>query len=80
MVEDLKTSQPVWWYSKLKRMSSNDRTRSEEPTVQSFLGLPDQTHAEKIANQFSEISYLYQPIKAEDIYMKNIENMKPSPV
>ena len=56
MVEDLKTSQPGQWYSKLKRMSSHDQTRSEEPIVQSFLGLPDQTQAETIANQFSEIS------------------------
>ena len=79
MVEDLKTSQPGQWYSKLKRMSSHDQAKSEEPIVQSFLGLSDETQTENIADQFSHISNLYEPLKTDDICMDNIENLKPPP-
>ena len=72
IVEDLKTSQPGMWYSKLKRMSSHNQAQSEMPTVQSFLGIPDQIQGEKIADQFSEISHLYEPLKTEDISLEEI--------
>ena len=62
------------WYSKLKRMSSHNQAQSEIPTVQSFLGIPDQIQGEKIADQFSEISHLYEPLKTEDISLEEITN------
>ena len=33
IVEDLKLSNPSQWYSKLKRMSSHDQSKSEESKV-----------------------------------------------
>ena len=79
IVEDLKTSQPGQWYSKLKRMSSHDQAKTEEPIVQSLNDLPDQTQAEEIANQFSHIANLYEPLKSEDICLDGIQNSKPYP-
>ena len=79
IVEDLKISQPGLWYSKLKRMSSHGQANNEVPIVQSFLGIPDQAQAEEIANQFSEISNIYEPLKTEDISLDNISNTKPYP-
>ena len=46
IVEDLKISQPGQWYSKLKRMSSHDQAKSEEPIVLSFDG-PLTRHKQK---------------------------------
>ena len=79
IVEDLKTSQPGMWYSKLKRMSSHSQANEEQPMVQSFLGTPVHTQAEEIANQFSEISNIYEPLKTEDISLDGIKNSKPYP-
>ena len=70
IVEDLKFSNPSQWYSKLKRMSSHDQAKSEEPNVLSFLGISDQNQAEQIATQFSEISNLYEPLKTEDVSLE----------
>ena len=80
IVEDLKISNPSQWYSKLKRMSSHDQTKSEEPNVMSFLGVSDHNQAELIADQFSEISNQYEPLKNEDINLEGATNMKPSPL
>ena len=79
IVEDLKISQPGQWYSKLKRMSSHDQAKSEEPIVLSFDGLSDQAQAEEIAKQFSQIANLYEPLKSEDICLDGIQNDKPYP-
>ena len=80
IVEDLKTSKPGQWYSKLKRMTSHDQAKSEEPNVISFLGISDQSQAEQIASQFSEISNIYEPLKTDDISLEGIKNMKPYPL
>ena len=58
-------------------MSSHNQAQSEMPTVQSFLGIPDQIQGEKIADQFGEISHLYEPLKTEDISLEEITNNKP---
>ena len=79
IVEDLKTSKPSQWYSKLKRMSSHDQAHSEEPVVQSFIGISDELQAEKIAEQFSQISNLYDPLEAEDVCLGDVGNTKPFP-
>ena len=47
IVEDLKTSRPGMWYSKLKRMSSHGQANDDQPIVQSFLDIPNQTESEK---------------------------------
>ena len=61
-------------------MSSHDQAKSEEPEVISFLGIPDETQAEEIANQFSEISNIYEALKTEDINLDGITNAKPYPL
>ena len=79
IVEDLKLSNPSQWYSKLKRMSSHDQAKSEEPIVQSFDGMSDAAQSEEIANQFSQISNLYKPLQSDDICLDGISNNKPYP-
>ena len=79
IVEDLKVSNPGQWYSKLKRMTSHNQAKSEEPIVESLMDLPNQTQAEEIANQFGKISNLYEPLKTEDICLDDIKNTKPYP-
>ena len=80
IVEDLKISNPSQWYSKLKRMSSHDQAKSEAPEVMSFLGVSDHSQAEQIADQFSEISNLYEPLRSDDIKLEGITNGKPCPL
>ena len=79
IVEDLKTSNPGQWYSKLKRMSSHNQAKNEEPIVQSLSELTDSAQAEVIAEQFSQISNEYEPLDSNDISMENITNDKPYP-
>ena len=59
---------------KLKRMSSHNQARNDEPIVQSLGGLTDQDQAEAIAEQFSQISNQYEPLNSGDICMENISN------
>ena len=80
MVEDLKTSNIGQWYSKVKRMSSIDPTKNEHVSVQDIMDVPSETQAELIADNFSEISHLYQPLKSEDIQIPSLENSKPVPL
>ena len=61
IVNDLKTSDPSQWYSKIKRMSSQDKDKDVE--VQELMNLSPQDQAEQIADQFSGISNLYDPLQ-----------------
>ena len=49
------------------------------PVVQFFLVVPDLNQAKKIADQFSQISHLYEPLSTEDISLEGITNTKPYP-
>ena len=80
MVEDLKTSNIGQWYSKVKRMSQIDPSKEDKVQVQELMDLPSENQAELIADGFSEISNLYQPLKTEDIQMPNSANSKPAPL
>ena len=51
--------------------------KEEEPTVQ--MSIPDEQQAEKIADQFSEISHLYSPLRTEDINLNCIIDERPPP-
>ena len=53
-------------------MSSHDQAKTEEPIVQSFLGMPNHEQAEAIADQFSHISN-NEPLQTEDVYEWNFE-------
>ena len=78
IVNDLKLSNPSQWYSKIKRMSSQDK--ENEIIVQELAGLSPKLQAEKIADQFSGVSNQYQPLNSSDIDMKNLSDDRPPPV
>ena len=73
IVEDLKISNPSQWYSKLKRITSNEQMNAEE-----ISNLNNQSQAEAIADSFCSISNEYKPLETNDI---NIEGCcgTPSP-
>ena len=79
IVEDLKLSNPSKWYSKLKRMSSHNSAKNEECEILSLVGLPNQTQAEVIADEFSAVSNLYEPLNKDDISIQST-NEKPVPI
>ena len=79
IVNDLKNSNQSQWYSKLKRMSSHSQDKDSNTIVQELIGQPTQLQAEKIADQFAEISNLYSPLKSEDINLNDISDDRPPP-
>ena len=80
MVEDLKSSNPGQWYSKVKRMSSTDPTDDRKIIVEELMDLSSEQQAEVIADQFAKISNLYQPLQTEDIKIPVNANSKPVPL
>ena len=68
MVEDLKTSNPGQWYSKLKRMSQLDPTHDDYVNVEQLEKLSIPAQAEAIADNFKSIANLYEPLKKENIH------------
>ena len=55
IVKDLKTSDVGKWYSKLKRMSSDDQSKCDNVNVNSLIDFPQNIQAEKIADSFQKI-------------------------
>ena len=78
MVKDLKESNPRQWYSKLKRMSSIDKQKGESFIIESLMGVSDAEQAEKIADQFAEISQQYEPLTKESIPPETYESENSS--
>ena len=72
-VADLKTNKPSQWYSALKKMSSYDQQKSEQPQVEEISHLDDQQQAELIAEKFSAIQNEYLPLKTDDISIPHFE-------
>ena len=66
-VADLKLSKPSKWFACLKRITSHDQHRSEEPQVENINHLPAQEQAELIAEQFCSIQNQYDEINKDDI-------------
>ena len=79
MVHDLRESKPGQWYSKIKRMSALDPTVNEKILVEELDGLSNQQQVEEIANQFCEISNMYEPLNENDFDL-DYENSKPYPL
>ena len=77
IVEDLKTSNPKQWYSKVKRMSNMNDEKNKEVTVKAIADLPDNILVEKIAHQFTKISNEYSPLFASDIIIEESQISKP---
>ena len=79
-VQDLKTSNPGQWYSKMKRMSTIDQTKDEKILIQQFKSETNQDQAKIIADQFESISKLYKPLQSENIEIPNIQDSAPYPL
>ena len=84
-VADLKLKKPGQWYSALKRISSYDQQKCEQPQVDEISHLDDLEQAEIIAEKFSKIQNEYQPLKTDDISVprfeeKDIPQFHPSQV
>ena len=67
MIDDVKESKSSQWYSKLKRITNFDQTKTEVTEVNEINHLTDQEQAEAIADSFSAISQEYEPVKREEI-------------
>ena len=77
IVNDLKTSNPSQWHSKIKIMSS--QCNDNDIVVQELVGLPSEEQAELIADQFTAVSNLYEPLQTSDIDIENIFDDRPPP-
>ena len=66
-VEDLKKKKPSQWYSSLKKMSSFDQLKNDEPVVDDISHMSDQDQAEQIAEKFASIPNSYECLQTDDI-------------
>ena len=80
IVQDLKTSNPGKWYSKVKRMSNLDPTKEDKVLVEQLMGLPSSVQAELIADQFAAISNEYDPLNSDEIDIPNLSTSKACPL
>ena len=75
MIDDVLTSREREWYSKLKRITNYDQTKSENFQVDEINHMNDEEQVEAIATSFSTISNEYEPINRKEI---NIPPHNPS--
>ena len=66
-VEELKQKKPGQWYSFLKKISSYDQMKNDQPMVDEISHLSDQQQAERIADQFASIQNEYDSIQKDNI-------------
>ena len=66
-VLELKLKKPGEWYKCLKKISSYDQQRSEQPIIDEINHLSDQEQAEIIADKFASIQNEFQSLKEDDI-------------
>ena len=84
-VSDLKLKKPGQWYSSLKRITSYDQMRNNQPNVEEISHLSDQQQSEMIAEQFAKIQNEYEPLSKDDISVppfahKDIPQFHPAQV
>ena len=72
IIEDLKTSNPGQWYSKLKRISSHNQEKSEHVQVEELTCMTDSQQAEAIADQFANVANQFSPLKDQDVKLPEI--------
>ena len=79
IVHDLKISNPGQWYSKVKRMTGQDTRNQEITSITELEGLESSQQVEIIADHYSKVSNLYQPVKKEHFeeYLKQHSKEKP---
>ena len=61
IVDDLKTSNPGQWYSKLKRLSSHHQQQSDTVQVEEITGMTDSQQAEAIADHYANVANQFTP-------------------
>ena len=66
-VAELKLKKPSQWYACLKKMSSFDQLKNDQPIVDDINHLSDQDQAEQIAEKFASIPNSYEGLNTEDI-------------
>ena len=66
-VAELKLKKPGQWYKSLKKISSYDQQKSEQPIIDEINHLSDKEQAEIIADKFASIQNEYQSLKEDDI-------------
>ena len=67
MIDDVMTAKTSQWYSKLKRISNYDQTKSDILQVDEISHMSDQEQAEAIADSFCAISNEYEPVNRASI-------------
>ena len=77
IVTDLKETNPGKWYSKIKRMSGQEKDREQKILVEELSGYSDQEQAEKIAEHYVKVSNQYEKIQISDF--PEYENKQFSP-
>ena len=65
IVKDLKTSNTNQWYSKLKRLCSDEKT--DDVQIESLKHLSVSEQAEAISDKFAKVSQEYKPIDKDEI-------------
>ena len=61
-VKELKTTNPVKWYTMVKRLGGLDQMSRGRLEIESLEGLTDQECAEAIAQSFASVSQEYSPL------------------
>jgi hypothetical protein len=60
-------------------MSSHNLEKDGDSEVLELVGIPDQLQAERIADQFAEVSNHYSPLQTESINLEGILDDRPPP-
>ena len=74
MIDDIKSSKPDEWYSKLKRITRYDQQKSKVIQVEEISHLDDQDQTEKIADNHARISNTYKEVELSDISIPLFED------
>ena len=67
MIDDVMEAKSGQWYSKLKRITNFDQTKTDKLQVDEISHLSDKDQAEAIADSFTAISNEYEPVKKANI-------------
>ena len=66
-VHDLKESDPGSWYKMAKRLGAGDQMNGEDNNIEELKGLSEKESADRIAQQYAEISNQYSPLNYEHL-------------
>ena len=73
IIKDLKVSNPKQWYSKMKRIMSDNNGFSSELSVDEISHLSDEEQANMLASHFSSVSQEFEPLKNSDVCLPEIK-------